>query len=155
MFLGPITYIPVTKKLYWQFTINKVHVKNTTHTTTVCETRGCETILDTGTTLIYGPSEHAQPLNEALGATYIEQQGLYFFNCSNLDSLPDVNFTMGDRVFPLSAKQYVFKYQGYCLSSFVGGSQNFWILGDVFISRYYSIFDSSNNRIGLADAIQN
>lgn len=43
--------------------------------------------------------------------------------------------------------------QGPCISSFQNTSGDLWILGDVFIRVYYSIFDRANNRIGLAKAI--
>lgn len=43
--------------------------------------------------------------------------------------------------------------QGPCMSSFQDTSGDLWILGDVFIRVYYSIFDRANNRVGLAKAV--
>ncbi|KAL2295487.1 hypothetical protein Nmel_017900 [Mimus melanotis] len=43
--------------------------------------------------------------------------------------------------------------QGSCMSSFQDTSGDLWILGDVFIRVYYSIFDRANNRVGLAKAV--
>lgn len=43
--------------------------------------------------------------------------------------------------------------QGTCMSSFQNSSADLWILGDIFIRVYYSIFDRANNRVGLAKAI--
>lgn len=40
-----------------------------------------------------------------------------------------------------------------CISGFQNTSADLWILGDVFIRVYYSIFDRANNRVGLAKAV--
>lgn len=43
---------------------------------------------------------------------------------------------------------------GFCSSGFQGDdSSEQWILGDVFIREYYSVFDRANNRVGLAKAV--
>lgn len=50
--------------------------------------------------------------------------------------------------------------EGQCLSGFMGINlpaelSNTWILGDVFIRVYYSVFDYEGGRVGFATAKQN
>lgn len=49
-----------------------------------------------------------------------------------------------------------FQYEGACVSGFVGSdSYSFFILGDVFMRKYYTVFDMGNNRVGFATACLN
>lgn len=55
---------------------------------------------------------------------------------------------------PASCQPTLSQDQGFCTSGFQGeNNSQQWILGDVFIREYYSVFDRANNRVGLAKAV--
>lgn len=100
-------------------------------------------------------AERLGQLCDALGAAAGETE----IDCNSLDQLPDVVVTIGGKPFKLSPKQYVLqvtvKQQTQCLSGFMGldiPGEPLWILGDVFIGAYHTIFDYGNNRVGFAVA---
>nr|XP_014128851.1 embryonic pepsinogen-like [Zonotrichia albicollis] len=75
-------------------------------------------------------------------------------NCSSIPAMPDVIFVIDGVQYPVSALAYTEQHsEGSCMSSFQDTSGDLWILGDVFIRVYYSIFDRANNRVGLAKAV--
>lgn len=154
---GPITYVPVTQKAYWQFHVDSLSVDGGRSDGVYCK-GGCEAIADTGTSLITGPSKELERLNTELGAIPAEA-GEYLFDCDGLDSLPDITFKIGGRPFALSSKDYVVKVnaqgQTVCMSGFTGMDLpgGLWILGDVFIGRFYTVFDRKNDRVGFAQSV--
>jgi hypothetical protein len=40
----------------------------------------------------------------------------------------------------------------FCFPGFSDTDQDLWILGGVFIAKFYTVFDHKNRRIGLATA---
>jgi len=111
----------------------------------------CRAIVDTGTSLIVGPTSSAQPVIDAIGTVNPD--------CSNVDSLPSFSVGMfGGYNYPLTAAQYVIKLPDHsgqltCQLGIVGSDGlPFWILGDVFIRGYYTVFDQSSSQIGFATA---
>ncbi|KAM6218061.1 chymosin-like [Rhynchocyon petersi] len=148
-YTGSLHWVPVTVQQYWQITVDSVIVDDVV---VACD-GGCQAILDTGTSLLTGPSSDILNIQKVIGAT----QGLYGqydINCGSLSSMPTVVFKIQGRLYPLSPSAYTNQDQGFCTSGFQGenGSQQ-WILGDVFMREYYSVFDRVNNRVGLAKAV--
>lgn len=157
-YTGNFTYVPLKEETYWLIKADKMKVGGTT-SSKYCP-GGCNAIVDTGTSLLAGPKDQADALNVQLGATPLIA-GEYTFDCSKLDSLPTVTFTLGGKDFSLSGKDYTLNVKGQCLSGFMGidfsGSRldGTWILGDVFIRKYYTEFNVEEKKVGFATAKQN
>ncbi|XP_023294530.2 lysosomal aspartic protease-like [Lucilia cuprina] len=146
-YTGELRYVPVSTEGYWQFEMRAAHVQDTS----VC--RYCQAIADTGTSLIGVPSNVFIDLLTAIGATFNETTFEFMLDCSTLDALPDVNFHIGDGIYTLEPSDYVLQADGQCATAFEDAGMNMWILGDVFIGKYYTAFDLKHKRVGFARAI--
>jgi len=146
---GDITFYPVEKMGYWQISLRAVTLGNLT--LDLCEAGAA---IDTGTSLIMVPSEHASSLNHAIGAIP-NWNGQYVVPCRSVPSLPDINFTFGNQSYPLSPSDYVLEVDQSCISAFspMDSPSGLWIIGDVFLRRYFSVFDLGKNAVGFATSV--
>ncbi|XP_072498165.1 gastricsin-like isoform X2 [Notamacropus eugenii] len=152
LYTGDIHWAPVTEEAYWQIGISGFSFGG--KSTGWCS-EGCQAIVDTGTSLLTAPQDIFSELMQYIGAE--EDEGGYFVSCSNIKSLPTLTFNINGVDFPLPPSAYVLSGDStYCevgimatyLSSESG--EPLWILGDVFLRNYYSVFDLGNNRVGFA-----
>nr|XP_046191144.1 LOW QUALITY PROTEIN: cathepsin D-like [Oncorhynchus gorbuscha] len=157
LYSGPISWNPVTLKSYWQIKMSSIQVQGAL---TFCP-RGCQAIIDTGTSLIIGPNRDILALQQLIGATPHLHWRDYLIDCARISSLPQVTITLNGVEYVLTAESYskgwVMGDHEICFSGFQGedlhsSTDPLWILGDVFLSDYYSIYDRGQDRVGFAKA---
>ncbi|CAL8304557.1 unnamed protein product [Lota lota] len=146
-YYGSISWIPLSNELYWQITVDSVTINGQV----VACNGGCQAIVDTGTSLIVGPNSDIASINSAVGAT--SSNGDFVVNCNSIYQMPAVVFHISGQEFTIPASAYVRQSQYYgCRTGIGNGGSDLWILGDVFIRQYYSIFSRAQNMVGLAMA---
>ncbi|XP_061486370.1 gastricsin-like [Rhineura floridana] len=155
LYSGQIVWTPVTQEAYWQIGIESFYIG--TQISDSCS-QGCQGIVDTGTSLLAAPQQIFETLMKYIGAEQ-DSNGEYVVSCGNIESLPTITFVISGNNFPLRPSAYVLQNNsGYCNIGIMPSalaSQNeqpLWILGDVFLRSYYSVFDVGNNQVGFAAA---
>jgi len=155
---GEVTYVPVEREGYWQINMDGMMMEGET---VGCD-GGCTAIVDTGSSLLVGPTAQTDKINRAIGGVeLIPGTGQYQIDCNAIDSMPDIDFMLGGQPFTLTGRDYVLSItqlgQTQCISGFMGMDLpmgDWWILGDVFIGKFYSEFDMGNSRVGFAQAVK-
>lgn len=151
LFTGEFTYVPVTQEGYWQVDFDGVKVAGAE----VVAKNAC--IVDSGTTLVIGDTANVKALYAKIPGAKEDASigaGFYTFPCSA--TLPEVSFTFAGKDFPFTSTLNfgpVSQGSSDCVGGVIAdasiGSQ-FWILGDVMMSNYYTAFDLGNSQVGFA-----
>jgi hypothetical protein len=149
-FTGVVSYVPVTKREYWQIALGGVKVS-----TASIANATVPAIVDSGTSFIMGPTAEVDKIAKAVNAT-ATSDGNYIIGCHS--SGPAISFSLSGNQYAIEKADYTFDGgDGNCYLPFQGWDQNAWILGDVFMRKYYTVFDygtaTTGPRVGFAKAV--
>lgn len=135
---GDIIYTPVTSSYYWGVDLSNVYVNNTKMFTST-DVKKC--IVDTGTTLIYTSSSAAKTIHSNItGSILNKQEGVWYVPCVTTPASPNVFWKIQGHRWGVPASDIAFRpsgrNDGLCVSGIQGGSEQYTILGDVFIKNH-------------------
>jgi hypothetical protein len=154
-YIGEFQYHSLTNESYWQIALDSVAAGDTRTSGTT------KAVVDSGTSLIIGPVSEMNAIatgDMGATATIYGNQMLYTISCSKIDSMPNLEFVIGGQSYLIPPSMYVFpatEGSSTCLVAlsgveFLEESQSMWILGQVFMRYYYTVFDADQTRVGFA-----
>jgi hypothetical protein len=147
-FTGKLSYFPVVDKFYWTIKMDDIRIGK--KSLGVCNDGGCKAIVDTGTSLITGPSSE---LRKVLKAITVDN------DCSHYETSEPLVFVFSGQEFKLDVSDYILKKEAggrkFCRAMMMPLDVPFphgpaWILGDVFMQKYYTVFNRDRNSVGFA-----
>jgi len=147
-YTGDITYVPLKSEDYWRITLDGMSINGKS----VSDTKTA--IVDSGTSLIAGPKADVAAIAKTLNATSLMGKE-WTVDCSA--TLPDITFTIAGKAYTFTKAEYTISSGGTCLFAMMGidipaPNGPLWILGDVFMRKYYTVFDWGNKQLGFATA---
>lgn len=140
-----IVWAPVRVQSWWQVAIDDITFNN--QPKNLCD-GGCQVAVDTGTSMLAGPSDLVDKLSTMVAAKE---------DCSNFNSLPNLGFQIGEVVLNLRPEDYMDKSDQGCSISLMGldvppPKGPVFIFGDPFLRRFVTIYDRSKPAVGFAVA---
>lgn len=153
-YVGSIEYFMVIDKYYW--TIELIDIKYKGKSLNLC-TNGCRAAIDTGTSYIAGPSSNISLLLDSLEIND---------KCQGYDKLGHLTFVFknekGLKDYNINKKSYIHKADDDQICSAllvpldVPEPQGpLWILGDIFMEKFFTVFNRDNDTVGFAYAKHN
>lgn len=156
LYTGSVTYTPTLDSRKWLIELDSISIDGIPKNETKVCFGGCDAVIDSGTSYLVGPRGDMGELNKRLGFVKQEDGEMVLPHC-DLSKMPDLIFTIEGKPFPIKPESYVVQTSHKpsvvtCSSALVGLPVPHWIIGDVFIGQYYTIFDLGEKRIGFASA---
>lgn len=156
-YTGNFTYVPVQPVVpgkfgYWEITMDSMSINGAAATTVT------KAIIDSGTSLLAGPSADVKAIAKLVGAKPVLPFPPFnkelLINCTAPG--PDIDIVIGGNTYVLTKDDYTLDLgQDQCLFAMSGidipaPAGPLWILGDVFMRAHYVKFDVGQRRLGFA-----
>lgn len=151
-FTGELTWVNLLSATYWEITMEGMKLGDTSYADS-----DQKAIVDSGTSLLTGPSDIVASIAKQMGAKEMGHTGEYLVDCDE-SKLPTMTFFIDGKAYTLDPVDYLIPDGDMCLLGMIGldiprPSGPLWILGDIFMRKYYTVFDTANKRVGFAEAI--
>ncbi|KAG8220707.1 aspartic peptidase domain-containing protein [Butyriboletus roseoflavus] len=157
-----VNYVPITTTFpasaYWGIDLSISYAG----TTILPSTAG---IVDTGTTLILLASDAYQAYQSLTGATLDPNNNLLMIDSAQYANLKPLSFNVGNTIYDLTPNAQIWPrslnaavggnssaiYLVFADLGWPSGSTGFdFLVGYGFLQRFYSVFDTTNQRVGFA-----
>ncbi|CAG8657067.1 25002_t:CDS:2, partial [Gigaspora rosea] len=112
-------------------------------------------ILDTGTLLVYGTPLAVNLIHSRIPGAATISSGEQVFWTIPCNTKSIVSFTFDSGSYPIDPSElvyYINQSHSICFSGIQYSPFNFWLIGDVFLTSVYSVFDFDNYAVGLAES---
>lgn len=153
---GDFIYLPVSKleAIAHVWLVDGSDVKVANHSFQPCQgVQGwlsCHFMVDNGTPMISGPKAAVDKMLAEIGEVKSD--------CSNIESLPVLSFTLNNHNFDLEPEFYVIRTKDWAgpekceigINEVAATPFHFWVLGQPFLRKYYTAWDAEQNQIGFA-----
>ena len=152
-YTGSFKYYPLKMQNYWTIALDDIIFNGTSYKVS----SNLIGIVDTGTSLIVGPTKVVENMTKAFGAGKEKQ-----VDCAQVPNLPTLDFVIGGDKYTLTGKDYVLEVdqggKSTCIVGIVGLDLppqlgEAFIIGDSFLKTFYTHFDYAGSRVGFARAI--
>jgi len=154
-YTGDMVFEPLTRLGYWQVKLSNVSVSG--HQVALDQ----QAIIDSGNSLLTGPTDAVTAIADRIGAYMFG--GKVLVRCEKEFT---VSFAIGQKTYEFNNTELTMPIKsGWCLVTIAskdvktdnvtgGDSGPAWVLGDVFMRKYYTVFDWGNKRMGFAEAVK-
>jgi hypothetical protein len=136
----------------WTIKMDSIHCKDTE-----IDTDSTYAVLNSNEAKIVGPRDKVDKLFKRFEAMY--GCGYYYSrmvcDCSEIYSIvkfPYINIKIDGDDYEFHESHYFKKTSKVCFLMFEGADIDYWILGQPFLRKFYSIYDIQNLRVGLVSA---
>lgn len=148
-FTGDMQWQPISDEGYWQVKMDDFQVGG--KASGICGKEGCQTVVDTGSSMLMAPPAMVSKLEKALDVKE---------DCSNFDQLPTLGFTFQGHTFDLKPEDYIDsqKDENGKVGCWLGllpvpdtGKGPLVVLGYPFLRQVYTVLDAGKSpRVGFA-----